>query len=137
MTNNATPEYSESTALEPAIIAQSHRAVIYTYVALLVIFTLYGLWQMINGGNVVAIIVLWIIKTVPLVIFVPGLLARKLRTYAWLSFVSLLYFVQSVQTAFVEDTRLYGIVITLLIAALFCALVVYIRSYRGHYKVPF
>jgi len=74
---------------------------------------------------------------VPLAIFVPGLRARKLRTYAWLSFVSLLYFVQSVQTAFTVEDRAYGIVVTLIISCLFCALVVYIRSYRGHYKVSF
>lgn len=122
---------------EPAIIARAHRAVIYSYSALLAIFALYGVWQLATGGNAVAIIVLWLIKTLPLAIFIPGLRVRKLRTYAWLSFVSLLYFVQSVQTAFTVDARAYGILVTLVISVLFCALVVYIRSYRGHYKVSF
>lgn len=119
----------------PALIASSHRAVVICYSALLLIFTLYALWQ-IPGGNVTAIVVLWLIKALPLLIFVPGLRARKLRTYAWLSFVSLLYFVQSVQTAFTQDGRLYGIVVSVLLALLFCALVVYIRTFRSYYKMP-
>ena len=88
------------------------------------------------GGNVTAIVVLWLIKSLPLLIFVPGLRARKLRTYAWLSFVVLLYFVQAVQTAFTEDARIYGIAVSVLLALLFCALVVYIRTFRGYYKTP-
>jgi uncharacterized membrane protein len=119
----------------PALIESSHRAVIFCYSALLAVFTFYGIWQ-IPEGNITAIIVLWLIKSLPLLIFAPGLRARKLRTYAWLSFVVLLYFVQGVQTAFTEDARLYGIVISLLLSLLFCALVVYIRSYRGFYKTP-
>jgi len=130
-------EDSPQASPEPAIIAQSHRVVIGSYVALLAMFALYGLWDLLTGGSAIAIAVVWLFKTVPLAIFVPGLRARKLRTYAWLSFVSLLYFVQSVQTAFTVEDRAYGIVVTLIISCLFCALVVYIRSYRGHYKVSF
>lgn len=119
----------------PSVIESSHRAVVLCYSALLLIFTLYGAWQ-IPEGNVTAIIVLWLIKSLPLLIFAPGLRARKLRTYAWLSFVVLLYFVQGVQTAFTEEARLYGIVVSVLLSLLFCALVVYIRSYRSFYKAP-
>jgi len=133
----STAEQSSTTIPEPAIIAKSHRAVILSYSALLAIFALYALWQLVTGGNAVAVIVLWLIKTLPLAIFIPGLRARKLRTCAWLSFVSLLYFVQSVQTAFTADARAYGVLVTLVVAMLFCALVVYIRSYREHYKVSF
>lgn len=133
----STPEPSFIDSPEPAIIAKSNRVAVLAYTALLTVFVLYALWQLATGGNAVAIVVLLLIKTMPLAIFIPGLRARKLRTYAWLSFVSLLYFVQSVQTAFTVDARAYGILVTLLVATLFCALVVYIRSYRGHYKVSF
>lgn len=119
----------------PALIENSHRAVVMCYSALLIIFTLFGLWQ-IPGGNVTAIVVLWLIKSLPLLIFVPGLRARKLRTYAWLSFVVLLYFIQAVQTAFTEDARVYGVALSILLALLFCALVVYIRAFRDYYKAP-
>lgn len=117
----------------PALIETAHRAVVALYGALLLTFTVYALVQIPNG-NLTAIIVLWLIKSVPLLIFLPGLRARKLRTYAWLSFVVLLYFIQGVQTAFTVEARVYGIVVTLLLSGFFCALVVYIRSYRGFYK---
>ncbi len=119
----------------PASIDLSHRAVVYLYAALLLTFTAYGLAQ-IPSGNITAIIVLWLIKVLPLLIFLPGLLRRKLRTYAWLSFVVLLYFIQGVQSAFTEEARLYGIIVSGLLSLLFCALVVYIRVYRGYYKAP-
>ncbi len=119
----------------PALIDLSHRAVVYLYAALLLTFTAYGFTQIPNG-NLTAIIVLWLIKVLPLLIFLPGLLRRKLRTYAWLSFVVLLYFIQGVQTAFTEDARLYGIIVSGLLSLLFCALVIYIRAFRGYYKTP-
>lgn len=117
----------------PALIEQSRNAVILTYCALLLTYTLYSLWQ-IPGGNVTAIVFLWLLKVVPLLIFMPGLRKRHLRTHAWLSFVVLLYFVVGVQTAFVAETRIYGIAVTVLLSGLFCALVVYIRAFRGFYK---
>jgi uncharacterized membrane protein len=131
------PDLTSAQPTPPRVIEQSHRAVIYSYGSLLVVFALYALWQISNDGNAVAVLVLLLIKTLPLAIFIPGLRVRRLRTYAWLSFVSLLYFIQSVQTAFTQDARPYGIICTLIIATLFCALVVYIRSYRGFYKVSF
>jgi len=131
------PDALDAQPTPPRLIEQSHRVVILSYGSLLAVFALYALWQVVNDGNAVAVLVLLIIKTLPLVIFIPGLRVRRLRTYAWLSFVSLLYFIQSVQTAFTQDGRLYGIVCTLIIATLFCALVMYIRSYRGFYKVSF
>jgi len=132
-----TAEQDSDNFPEPAIIAKSHRAVVYCYAALLAMFALYGLWDFLTLGNFLYAFLPWLFKTLPLAIFIPGLRARKLRTYAWLSFVSLLYFVQSVQTAFTVDDRAYGVLVTLIISCLFCALVVYIRSYRGHYKVSF
>lgn len=120
-------------ASAPAMIDKSRIAVLLSYYALLGVYTLNSLW-LIPGGNVTAIVFLWLLKVVPLLIFLPGLRRKHLRTYAWLSFVVLLYFVVGVQTAFVEQTRIYGIVITLLMSLLFCALVVYIRAYRSFYK---
>jgi uncharacterized membrane protein len=118
----------------PAIIELSRRAVIVSYYTILCTFTLYSLWQLPGDSNAVAIGFLWVIKMVPMMIFAPGLRRRHLRTYAWLSFVVLLYFIQSVQTAFVEDSRLYGIVITLMLSVLFSALVIHIRAYRNFYN---
>lgn len=118
----------------PAIIDKSHRTVLALFYALLLLFTAYGLWQ-IPDGNLPAIVMLWLIKSLPLLIFVPSLHKRRLRAYAWLSFLVLLYFIQGVQTAFTQEARVYGILVTLLLSGLFSALIVYIRSYRQFYKV--
>lgn len=128
-TNNITPTLDTP----PSIIEKSRLVVVFSFYALLCTYTAYGLWQ-IPDGNIAALGFLWILKMVPLLIFTPGLRRRHLRTFAWLSFVVLLYFVVSVQTAFVEQTRLYGIIVTLQLSVLFCALVIYIRNYRGFYK---
>jgi len=124
---------SPSTA--PALIEQSRRTVMITYFTLLAVFTAYSIWQL-PGSNLPSVAFLWLLRSVPLLIFLPGLLKRHLRTFAWLSFVVLLYFVQSVQTAFTEEARVYGMVVTGLLCLLFTAVVVYIRAYRGFYKTP-
>ena len=126
MTSQSTP---------PALIEQSRRCVMIVYFSLLAVFTVYSLWQL-PGTNLPSAIFLWLLRSVPLLIFLPGLLKRHLRTFAWLSFVVLLYFVQSVQTAFTVEGRLYGIIVTALLCVLFSALVIYIRAYRGFYKIP-
>lgn len=120
----------------PAMIEHSRIATNISFYTLLATMTLYSLWQIPNGGNITAVAVLWVLKMVPLLIFIPGLRKRHLRTYAWLSFVVLLYFILGVQTAFIEQTRIYGIIITVLLSMLFCALVLYIRAYRNFYKIP-
>ncbi|MES3008191.1 MAG: DUF2069 domain-containing protein [Pseudomonadota bacterium] len=133
MTSDFAHNTDPTISTPPAVIEKSRLVVVFTFYALLCTYTAYGLWQ-VPDGNIAALGFLWILKMVPLLIFTPGMRRRHLRTFAWLSFVVLLYFVVSVQTAFVEQTRVYGIVVTLLLSVLFCALVVYIRSYREFYK---
>jgi uncharacterized membrane protein len=133
MTADSTENITPTDDIPPAVIEKSRLVVVFTLYALLCTYTAYGLWQ-IPDGNIAALGFLWILKMVPLLIFTPGLRRRHLRTFGWLSFVVLLYFVVSVQTAFVEQTRVYGIVVTLELSVLFCALVIYIRSYREFYK---
>jgi uncharacterized membrane protein len=129
-------ELTDNFPQPPAVIEKSRRIVMLSFYALIAIFTAYGLVQFIREGNMVAVIFLWLVKVLPLLIFIPGLHKRHLRTHAWLSFVVLLYFVVNVQTAFIEHTRVYGIITTLTLSVLFYALVVFIRSYREFHKVP-
>ncbi len=129
ISENPAPSATPPTAIENSRVATN-----ISFYALLATLTLYSLWQIPNGGNITAVAVLWVIKMVPLLIFIPGLRKRHLRTYAWLSFVVLLYFIWGVQTAFIEQARIYGIIVTVLLSILFCALVVYIRAYRNFYK---
>ncbi|MDX1489677.1 MAG: DUF2069 domain-containing protein [Pseudohongiellaceae bacterium] len=126
---------SENTVNAPPAIERARRIVMLSFYSLLAIFTAYALVQFIREGNLAAVVFLWLFKVLPLSIFIFGLHKRHLRTYAWLSFVALLYFVVGVQTAFVEASRVYGILVSVNLSILFCALVSYIRSYRNFYKV--
>ena len=47
----------------------------------------------------------WGLWFLPLLVLVPGLLRDRLRSYAWLCFVALLYFVAAVQRLFAEPGR--------------------------------
>ncbi|MEN0036812.1 MAG: DUF2069 domain-containing protein [Cellvibrio sp.] len=57
-----------------------------SYVSLLVVFTL----NYFINDNVK--LVTWIVSMFPLLIFIPGLLKPKHRTYSWMCFVLLMYF---------------------------------------------
>ncbi len=35
----------------------------------------------------------WLLQSIPLLIFVPGILQRRFRTYSWICFVVLIYFI--------------------------------------------
>mgnify|MGYP000628015196 CR=1 FL=1 len=61
-----------------------------SYTALLVLFVYYNLTS--ERGSVT----LWVVQSLPLLIFVPGLVLQRYRTYSWLCFVVLLYFTHSV-----------------------------------------
>ncbi|WOD10321.1 DUF2069 domain-containing protein [Pseudomonas sp. NyZ704] len=57
----------------------------------------------------------WIIigtLTVPLLIFMPGMLKGNIRTHAWLCFAVNLYFIYGVLTCFQPERMLYGSLLT-------------------------
>ncbi|RYZ81770.1 MAG: DUF2069 domain-containing protein [Moraxellaceae bacterium] len=61
-----------------------------------IIFLLLMSWlnfQIANGGVTSSTIKLWFVKVIPLLIFVPGLLKKRYRTYSWLCFAILPYFI--------------------------------------------
>lgn len=58
-----------------------------SYAALLLVFTLTNLLQE-NGSWRT-----WIVSVVPLLIFIPGLIKQTHRTYSWICFMTLMYFV--------------------------------------------
>lgn len=67
---------------------------------------------------------IWLAKALPLLIFLPGMLKDNLRSYIWLCFVSLLYFIALVERLFARpDSTLAALgmlaVVTLFIAAMF------------------
>ena len=86
-------------------------------------------------GFTLATPVIWLIQTLPLLIFLKGLLQNNLRTYAWMCFVVLLYFTHGVLLAFDPPRRWLGVTEVLLCVIMFVAIILYIRQYREHFKV--
>lgn len=63
----------------------------------------------------------------PLLMLLPGLLRDRLRSVAWLSFVTLLYFVAAVQRLFAEPGSARALLELLAVVALFLCSMFYIR----------
>ncbi|MFC3116625.1 DUF2069 domain-containing protein [Cellvibrio fontiphilus] len=62
----------------------------------------------------------WLIAVVPLLIFIPGLIKPQHRTYSWLCFVLLMYFLFLVPLLMSYWSLIYW-VLTLLVTVLFAA----------------
>lgn len=74
---------------------------------------------------------IWAVKIIPLLLFLPGMLRDNLRSYIWLCFVSLGYFLVLVQRIFAQPGDI-GVWLGLAaVAALFTAAMLYVR-WRAH-----
>ena len=51
---------------------------------------------------------IWLFKILPLLLFVPGFFSRSHKSAAWLSYVSMLYFILAVLLAFTPGASLWG-----------------------------
>jgi uncharacterized membrane protein len=122
-----------SAASLPPGIVQSRRVILVCYYILIGYFLISSVLY--YGSIQLAAIVVWLIQVLPLSLFAAGLHRNHLRTYAWLSFVILLYFTHGVVVAF-DPARLWlGLIQVTASATLFVFLIIYIRSYRDHFKV--
>lgn len=74
--------------------------------------------------------VIWLLWIVPLLILVPGLLRDSLRSVAWLSFISLMYFLLVVPRVFAESESLRTWLELATVIALFMSSMFYLRT-RG------
>ena len=119
----------------PSPIAALRKTILCLFSALLVLIFFKNFYVLSNLG-VIFFCVIYLIQTIPLLLFLPGLYQTRLRSYAWLSFVILLYFMRGILTAFETKTRLIGLSEVLICTLLFCCIVMFIRRYRGHYKTP-
>jgi len=87
-----------------------------SYAVLLVFFTLNNLLQ--STGSLRN----WVVSVLPLLIFVPGLIKQTHRTYSWICFMSLMYFVIIVPLLMTRwlwsDWITTGLICTLFISAM-------------------
>lgn len=117
----------------PRPIARARMAVLLSYSGLIIYFGLLSVVAL--EGLKPAVIAIWFIQVLPLIIFARSLYLTHLRTYGWLCFVVLLYFLHAVLVAFDPSRRLFGIVEVVLCSVLFVALVIFIRGYKTHFQV--
>jgi uncharacterized membrane protein len=71
--------------------------------------------------------VIWLGKLLPLLIFAPGMLRDNLRSFIWLCFVCLLYFIAQVERLFAQPGSLLAITGMAGVALLFTAAMLYVR----------
>lgn len=105
----------------------SHYLVVFSAISLVLVYTVYGL---LLSGTAAANLVIWIIQILPIAVFLPGLSNRHIRTYQWLCFVILVYFIQAVLTVFEADRQLQGILEIFFCVLLFSSAVFYIHTYK-------
>lgn len=70
---------------------------------------------------------LWLFKISPLLLFIPGFFQRSHKSAAWLSYVSMLYFIFAVLLAFTPGAMLWGILMTLSCLILFLSSMYFTR----------
>ena len=70
---------------------------------------------------------IWFLKVMPLLIFLPGMRKDNLRTYIWLCFVCLGYFMILVQRLFAQPDNLLVISGLVAVVLLFTAAMMYVR----------
>jgi uncharacterized membrane protein len=71
--------------------------------------------------------IIWAGKLLPLLIFLPGMLRDRLRSYIWLCFVCLLYFIAQVERMFAQPGSALAITGMLAVVVLFIAAMMYVR----------
>jgi uncharacterized membrane protein len=71
--------------------------------------------------------IVWLVKLLPLLLFLPGMLKDNLRSFIWLCFVCLLYFIVMVQRLFVVPGDTLAVVGTFAVVSLFTAAMLYVR----------
>lgn len=69
----------------------------------------------------------WALALLPLLVFIPGLWRDHLRSYIWLCFVLLLYFINMVERLFVDPSDPVAVVGMAAVAGLFISAMLYVR----------
>ncbi len=78
--------------------------------------------------------IIWLGKLVPLLIFLPGMWRDRLRSFVWLCFVSLLYFIALVERLFALPGSVQAIIGMIAVVTLFIAAMMYVRWRAGELR---
>lgn len=128
-----TQTWTPGPAAVPLSVQRARMASLVSYFGLIGLFTGNAIVNVVGGMPAGVAIFLWLFAVLPLSIFLPGLRSNKsLRTYAWLCFLILMYFLHAVTLAFTTGTLFYGVLYSLLCISVFCSVVIYIRLAKKH-----
>ncbi|MGI9295268.1 MAG: DUF2069 domain-containing protein [Pseudomonadales bacterium] len=75
-------------------------------------------------------VVIFVLQSLPFAILLPGLLQRRWRTYAWLCFIVLLYFMNAVLALFSPQRQPIDWLVLLAVVSVFMAAMMFIRWRR-------
>ena len=100
----------------------------FSYLALLLMMIVTSLPSSLPEGTNMWPVLL--IKLVPLLIVLPGLLLSKLRAYIWLCFIVLFYFTQSVVESFLSLGANIDLAITIITIVVFLAAMLHVKWQR-------
>ena len=98
--------------------------------ALWLLWFVYAFQQVIDVARFDAPWPVWLIRVLPLVIFMPSVARGSLRAVIWLCFVLLFYFISAVELIFAKPHDTVAIVGICAVVALFSVATLYIR-FRG------
>lgn len=84
------------------------------YASLQVLFVYWNFTRP-SGSNITVLL----IQALPLLVFLPGLLKNHYRTYSWVCFIILFYFVQAVAGAFTSTANITDLIFVALTVYLF------------------
>ncbi|MDG1945398.1 MAG: DUF2069 domain-containing protein [Halioglobus sp.] len=85
------------------------------------------LQQMVDAWQSQAPVFIWAVKLLPLMMFLPGMLRDNLRSYIWLCFICLGYFLVLVQRVFAQPDSPLLISGLVAVVVLFIAAMLYVR----------
>ena len=71
--------------------------------------------------------IIWFGKLFPLLLFLPGMARDRLRSYIWLCFVSLGYFIALVERIFAQPDSALAMLGLASVVVLFCVAMFYVR----------
>jgi uncharacterized membrane protein len=96
-----------------------------SYIAFLLTLTL-GTWVWVQEGRQPSISI-WLIRTVPVLLFAVGVFKEQLRSIAWLCFASLLYFAMAVTEAMSPFVIWFNYIELAVVVLVFCSATAFIR----------
>lgn len=94
----------------------------YTVSQWLVVICLVGMVAIFTANNLTrpwGNLTVWVIQSIPLLVFIPGIFQNRYRAYSWLCFVILPYFINTVVNAMTPGTHILTFILLLLIVILF------------------